>query len=166
MSQSTITATLVPESNIVEFTRTHLTYDAPACSFSRDLSEFLEKHKDNHAPVVSIDLIHAYLCDKARGYDGSPCRFYELSNGGFYMAPEMKTLEVERGHVSGDAAGIIITLCALADCLMKRINTREAATTEQGKAYTPDDEKLYSQYYALRDYAQEHTESAMIISGY
>ena len=159
-TQPPITATAVPADSTLAFFKNQLRYDAPALSFSVSIEEFLQKHINDNQPVVSIDLLYAHLYGRTTGYKASPCQFYTLSNGGFYMAPMMDKLTIKVGEVSGDAAGIFITLSALADCIQKRITLRQGPDS---KGCTADDDKLYDQYYALREYAQNHAESGMIL---
>ncbi|WP_454783512.1 antirestriction protein [Legionella sp. WA2022007384] len=85
-------------------------------------------------------------------YEGGYWHFYELSNRGFYLAPDMDEplpIYVEGngydGEVSADAAGIITTLCVLNQLCWK----------------TKSD-KTIQQYYLLRDYIEYHKEAADI----
>ena len=78
--------------------------------------------------------------------------FYELSNGGFYMAPEKDELLHITGHgigfddvLTSDASGIVATLSAL-DCLI----------LEFGNLH------LETKYRKLKDFAQGHPESQKI----
>ena len=87
-------------------------------------------------------------------YKGAYWNFYELSNGGFYMAPELKEmlhLVIESngfsGEMSADASGLISTLYVL--------NTL---------CYLSEDEQLINRYYWLRDYADEHPEAGKIFA--
>ena len=63
--------------------------------------------------------IFAWLRELSADYQGGYWHFYELSNGGFYMAPDMaERLRIEvvgngyRGRMSADAAGITACLFA------------------------------------------------------
>ena len=85
-------------------------------------------------------------------YKGAYWHFYELSNGGFYMAPDLtEKLPIfvysngYEGLLSTDAAGIISTLYA--------INHFCCASQS---------EKLLDRYELLRDYAEEHSEALEI----
>ena len=87
-------------------------------------------------------------------YNGAYWHFYELSNNGFYMAPDLDedlTLFIEsngyEGEVSPDAAGIIATLYAL-----------------NHLCHTTRSEKLIDAYYLLRDYVGQHAEASKIYS--
>lgn len=56
--------------------------------------------------------------DQAQNYNGGYWRFYSLSNGGFYMAPDAdSTFHIKcpnhyQGELSSDAFGIVACLCA------------------------------------------------------
>ncbi|MDQ2655187.1 MAG: antirestriction protein [Chloroflexota bacterium] len=62
-----------------------------------------------------FDLMRECCADYSGGY----WRFYELSNGGFYMAPHLSRVRLYvpgngyRGEMTGDAAGITVCLFAL-----------------------------------------------------
>jgi hypothetical protein len=65
-------------------------------------------------------LVYAWLRRLSEDYNGGFWNYYELSNGGFYLAPELTgrlCLEVDgngySGELSADAAGIVATLFAL-----------------------------------------------------
>jgi hypothetical protein len=84
-------------------------------------------------------------------YDGGGWNFYELSNGGFYMAPasyERMTIESTNGYkaeVSADAAGIVACMFAF---------TYLCETTEQ--------DRHIQLVYHLRGFATEHAEWSAI----
>ena len=65
-------------------------------------------------------LVYAWLRRLCERYNGAYWHYYTLSDGGFYLAPDLaERLEVEvdgngfRGELSADAAGIVATLFAL-----------------------------------------------------
>ncbi len=85
-------------------------------------------------------------------YRGGFWRFYALSNGGFYMAPEHPkrlTVAVEgngyAGTMSADAFGIAVTIFAL-----------------NYVAHEVADERLIDLYHQLLSYAAGHPESVEI----
>ena len=89
------------------------------------------------------------FCD---AYHGGYWRFYELSNGGFYIAPQVHSpvrVSVDsngfEGDVSADGFGVICTLFALNALL-----------------WSAPDEVTEKRYYALRDYADQHPDAAEI----
>jgi hypothetical protein len=98
-------------------------------------------------------MVYATLDSMCSEYDGGYWEFYELSNGGFYMAPakdEPLRLMVSGngfdGTVSADAAGIIATLMALNQLSWR---TRDA--------------RCIHLFYLLREYALDHAESSLIL---
>lgn len=85
-------------------------------------------------------------------YDGGYWEMYELSNGSFYMAPDViQRLRLSiptngyEGEVSADAAGIIVSLFSL-----------------NVLCWIRPSEHLNDLYYGLRDYAAEHPEGVEI----
>ena len=91
-------------------------------------------------------------------YQGGYWEFYRLSCGGGYMAPDMARVSMcipenwFDDEMSGDAAGIVITIYTL-NRLMWRLDGR-------GR----DDlmEPLIKHYDLLRDYASQHPEAGKI----
>lgn len=95
------------------------------------------------------------LCKK---YDGGFWQFFELSNGGFYMAPDLPgQLEVSwsdnyySGTMSADAFGITVCLFAFSHLSFQLDNT-------------PHGEKVAEHYLLLRDYAADHKEAGAIFA--
>ncbi|HFD2256033.1 TPA: antirestriction protein, partial [Legionella pneumophila] len=112
---------------------------------------FLPKHFGTMM-IRAEQAIYNTLKVMCSSYEGGYWRFYELSNRGFYLAPDMDEplpIYVEGngydGEVSADAAGIITTLCVLNQLCWK----------------TKSD-KTIQQYYLLRDYIEYHKEAADI----
>lgn len=96
--------------------------------------------------------IYTLLSSFCKTYTGAYWNFYELNNGGFYLAPDLEDklqFFVEsngyEGALSADAAGIVVTLYAL---------NRLCCMTES--------EELIKNYYLLLDFANEHHESIAI----
>jgi Antirestriction protein len=64
------------------------------------------------------EAVHGWLQEFSEDYRG-PWRTYELSNGGLYMAPVLESAQIRvagngyRGRLSGDAAGVLVSLFAL-----------------------------------------------------
>ncbi len=101
-------------------------------------------------------LVYAWMCQLSKDYRGGYWNFYELSNGGFYLAPlKAKRLQLAvpgngfSGEVSADAAGVVATLFALGQL---------AAEVEDGDAA----DELSTRYHLLRDFACGHEEAADI----
>lgn len=103
--------------------------------------------------------IYATLAGLTNGqYQGALWEFYNLDNGGWYMAPLLDgslSLTVETngysGMMSDDAAGIVATLFAMNGAL------HHAPLAVKEARY------LTNAYYALKDYACEHAEAAEIL---
>ena len=101
-------------------------------------------------------LVYAWLRRLCERYNGAYWHYYTLSDGGFYMAPDLADrLAIEgdgngfRGELSADAAGIVATLFALGQL------AAEAADTDAGDA-------LIDRYHFLRGFAASHPEAAAI----
>ncbi|MFO9250761.1 antirestriction protein [Legionella pneumophila serogroup 8] len=112
---------------------------------------FLSKYFGNKMMIAENGIFNALgkLCS---GYTGGFWNYYELSNGGFYMAPcldEKLELFVEsngyKGVLSADAAGIVACLYVINQFCWKYKS-----------------EKMINHYYLLRDFAAEHTETSEI----
>ena len=95
-----------------------------------------------------------WLRDLSPDYRGGYWHFYELSNGGFYMAPDMsERLRIEvvgngyRGRMSADAAGITACLFAYSH-LSFRFRT----------------ESFGNHYGWLLDFAADHAEARAILA--
>lgn len=112
----------------------------------------LPRHFASHYLIVE-DAIYSWMGQLAEQYLGGFWEFYELTNGGFYMAPsyETLTLQVEgngyQGQMSGDAAGIVACLFAFSH-LSFRIR----------------DDMFARHYQQLLAFAAEHAEAAAIVA--
>ena len=89
-------------------------------------------------------------------YTSGYWKFYELDNGGFYLAPESETTfrlvspNGYEGDLSPDAFGI--TVCLFAYSHLSFIATKPASTT------------YARMYHALREYTMEHPEASLILA--
>ena len=97
--------------------------------------------------------VFSHLARLSEGYRGGYWHFYNLSNGGCYMAPQrgpwhlINAVNHFDGTVSADAAGIIATLYALS----------HLAGEYEG-------EKIFStRFHQLRDFAMTHAERTLIL---
>lgn len=99
------------------------------------------------------DAVYTFLRHLAVEYRGGFWQFYELSNGGFYMAPQVEPLRVKvsangyDGQMSADAAGITACLFALSHL-----------------SFCIPDETITRHFHLLRDFALEHVEAAAILA--
>jgi hypothetical protein len=114
--------------------------------------DFLPTHLHIRWLMMGQNLFFTWLDRLSPDYGGGFWNFYELSNGGFYMAPNASrrfAIAVEtngyEGEVSADAAGIISSLFAL--------NQLANVTGEK---------HLADAYYDLMDFAAEHAEAPAI----
>lgn len=96
--------------------------------------------------------VFAMLSALSADYQGGLWTFYELSNGGFYMAPRVPgSFRVQcdgngyDGVLSADAAGIVACLMALSQL-----------------SFHVNDELVVVGFHLLRDFALEHAETAEI----
>jgi hypothetical protein len=97
-------------------------------------------------------LVFSWLSKLSPDYCGGYWHFYTLSNGGFYMAPDIKRslrLFVDGNYfnddLSADAAGIVATLFALNQL-----------------AQESRSEQIISFYYQLIEFASSHPEACKI----
>lgn len=105
--------------------------------------------------LVGETLVFSWMHELAADYDGGCWEFYDLSNGGHYMAPDLscETLRIRcsgnfyDGTMSLDAAGVVATLYALNSLVWK---TRR--------------DRLKEMFDLLRDYAGDHTEGPAIFA--
>jgi hypothetical protein len=101
-------------------------------------------------------LVYGWLRRLSEDYSGGFWHYYELTNGGFYMAPKLAgrlRLEVDgngySGEVSADAAGIVATLFALGQLAAEIQGTDEA-------------DALIDRYHFLREFVDGHAEAGSI----
>jgi len=115
--------------------------DLPAKLFGAHFPFRLEPMMYNLAGSLSCD------------YNGGYWEMFELSNGGFYMAPQGDTFEVScqngyEGNLSGDAFGITVCLYAYSELSFSDIPGLAETCAEQ--------------YHLLREYMFEHEEAKAI----
>ena len=106
-----------------------------------------------HFPLQLEPFIYAVTNKIASEYHGGLWNFYTLSNGGFYMAPDLdQSFEVScenffQGELSSDALGIVSCLYAYSHLSYGGGIAREYAR----------------HYYLLREFMLEHDEVAAIL---
>jgi hypothetical protein len=115
-----------------------------------DRVDVLPRHFGCHMLTVER-CVYNVMSQVASAYSGGYWRFFELSNGGFYMTPPGDAYEIRiegngfRGCMSGDAAGIAV--CLFTFSLLSFEHTTD----------------IFSQhFYWLRDFASDHAEARMI----
>ena len=105
-------------------------------------------------PLQLEPFIFHIASTQAQSYKGGYWDFYELSNGGFYMAlDEADTYKVScpnyyRGEMSGEALGIVSCLCAYSHLSFS--------------GDLPFAKNFALHFHLLRDYAGEHSEARAI----
>lgn len=115
--------------------------------------QMLPKHFGRH--MLSVEhAVYSFMRELAKAYSGGYWTYFELSNGGFYMAPQLEAsfdITVDgngfSGTLSADAAGITACLFAFSH-LSFRIS----------------DQRLSDHFHALRDFALGHAESRLIFA--
>ena len=97
--------------------------------------------------------VYGFMDKFCEAYNGGYWEFFTLSNGGFFMSPNLGDkveLSIELngfdGELSSQAAGIVVSLYAL--CLMAESSRNDA---------------VIENYHLLRDYALDHPESGKIL---
>lgn len=114
----------------------------------RTLPKFFGRH------MLRIEgLVYTWMGKLSTEYVGGFWEFYELSNGGFYMAPREGTFAIVvfgnqySGRLSADAAGIVACLFAIGTLMNTTIESR-----------------FVELYHNLRAFAAEHAEGAQILA--
>ncbi|WP_420991428.1 antirestriction protein [Cupriavidus sp. 30B13] len=115
---------------------------------------FLPQHFGLHAAMLVEPNIYAQLGSLCKAYDGGLWHFYELDNGGCFMAPNSdKPFHLENPDndssetMSAEAAGIVA--CLYTFSLL---------------SFRPGMEPLGDKYHQLREFALEHPECANIFA--
>ncbi len=113
----------------------------------------LPRHFGRHMLTVEY-AVYAFMRRLVNQYSGGCWAFFELSNGGFYMAPECATelsICVDgngfEGTMSADAAGITACLFALSHL-----------------SFQIADDSIAEHFHRLRDFALEHAEASVILA--
>jgi hypothetical protein len=112
----------------------------------------LPRHFGRHLLAVE-NAVYTWLRELSQDYSGGYWHFYELSNGGFYMAPDCGSLRVRvagngyDGVMSGDAAGITACLFALSHL-----------------SFRMPVELVSEHFHWLLAFAAEHREASAIIA--
>ncbi|KGW11929.1 antirestriction protein [Burkholderia pseudomallei] len=99
-------------------------------------------------------LVYEWARRLSSDYDGGSWAFYTLSNGGFYVAPELAgpvsvswSLNYFEGEMSADAFGIVVTLFALCHLCEKY-----------------GDDLHAEKFHLLREFAAGHSEQGKIFA--
>jgi Antirestriction protein len=95
--------------------------------------------------------IYDLLAQFSPEYTGGYWHFYDLSNGGFYMAPTMEPASFHvpsngfTGTMTGDAAGITVCLFVFGTL-----------------SFGPTNQRFVQHFHRLRDFTRDHKEHALI----
>jgi hypothetical protein len=107
------------------------------------------------ARMLSIEhSVYSFMREFVAEYKGAFWDFYELSNGGFYMAPNSDPVKFSvhtngfEGTLSADAAGITV-------CLF---------TFSHPSFQQPFQDVFSRHFYALREFAVDHKEAGSIFA--
>lgn len=124
------------------------------------LLKVTESAKNNFLPrnfrnyMISVEhSVYNHMYRLSNDYVGGGWDYFDLANGGAYMAPqggESYRVAEQNNHasakLSSDAAGILATLWALNDLMC-----------------TLEEDWAIEKYQALRDFAMEHKEGPLIM---
>jgi hypothetical protein len=115
--------------------------------------QILPRHFGRHMLAVEF-AVYTLMRKLANQYTGGYWDYFELSNGGFYMAPANDTpfhVCVDTngfdGPMSADAAGITACLFALSHL-----------------SFQIEHESITEHYHQLRDFALDHDEASSILA--
>ena len=114
--------------------------------------ETLPRHFGRHMLTVE-SAVYSFMRRLAQDYSGGYWHFYELSNGGFYMAPECEPIILRvagngyAGCMSAQGAGITACLFAFSHL-----------------SFRIPEALIIDHYYQLRDFALEHPEAGAILA--
>lgn len=119
---------------------------------NRKRMSILPKYAGKHMMMVEAMIFDA-MREYCNDYQGGCWYMYELTNGGFYMAPgRAETLAMScagnfyEGTMSADAAGVVATLVGI-----------------NRAVWRTHSEPLTTLFYAVREFAMQHKESADIL---
>lgn len=115
--------------------------------------------------ITGEGLVFNWMRRMVSDYIGGYWNFFELSNGGFYIAPRKdnnKKFQMSTGFVTmdvtHDTAGIVVTLYAMSHLMNMECEKNLSPQEEESL------ERIHDHYYQLRDYAAEHPEAEAIFA--
>ena len=118
--------------------------------------DFLPKHVGRHM-LYFENIVYASMERACADYSGGLWEFFDLSNGGFFMAPDREgkmNLEWRANYFEGtmtpEAAGIGVTLIAL------------SLLGFQDQLADDERENISAKFHQLRDFAANHQEAGTI----
>jgi Antirestriction protein len=114
----------------------------------RDRLRALPRHFGVHFMLRVESAVYSAMRELVHEYTGGYWHYYDLSNGGFYMAPDTATPFAVSVHgngfsrtLSADTAGIVASLFGI------------------NRIANADCERCIEHYYLLRDYAASHADA-------
>ncbi len=120
----------------------------------KDRLTFLPRHFGHHMLTVE-NALYALFAKLCPTYTGGYWHFYDLSNGGCYLAPSRETYPLVHADnffeatVSGDAAGIIVSLFTFS----------HVSFSLEDVPFGP---RIAQYFHLLRDFAADHPEAGLI----
>lgn len=120
----------------------------------KDRLAFLPRHFGTHMLTVER-FIYSQFANLCSSYRGGYWHYYDISNGGCYLAPSDETYSLVHGGnyfdatVSGDAAGIIVSLFSFSHL---------SFILEED----PLGHRIADYFHLLRDFASTHPEAELI----
>ena len=119
-----------------------------------DRLTFLPRHFGTHMLTVEHAL-YSQFANLCPTYTGGYWHFYDVSNGGCYLAPSREHYALVHGDnffeatVSGDAAGIIVSLFTFSHLSFRLEDD-------------PLGPRIVQYFHLLRDFAAHHPEASLI----
>lgn len=115
-------------------------------------TSILPKYAGSYLNILE-PLIYQVLSEYCAEYRGAYWQIWELSNHTFFMVPEVNTETLKMscsgnfysGEMSAEAAGIVACLGAF-----------------NRMAWATDDQRFVNHFYALKDFASQHSEATEI----
>jgi hypothetical protein len=113
----------------------------------------LPRHFGSRMMTVE-SVIYTFMREFVASYKGGFWDFYELSNGGFYMAPNSDPVKFRvhtngfEGTLSADAAGITVCLFTFSHLSFQK----------------PAEDTFSRHFYHLRAFALDHPEASLIFA--
>jgi hypothetical protein len=111
-------------------------------------------HYFGHRTMMFERAVYGFMDRFAPDYQGGFWHFYDLSNGGFYMAPDRESYRFHvdtngyEGVMTADAAGIAVCLFACSHLSFQ----------------TGGDDVLSERFHQLREFALQHREACEILA--
>jgi hypothetical protein len=115
----------------------------------------IEKTFGTHFPLVIEPVIYGITERMAEAYSGGHWQFYNLGNGGFYMAPERDQIyqvscdNYWQGELTADALGVTSCLYAYSHCSFSRNEAFGRSCAQH--------------YHLLREHMYTHPEMPVIL---